>query len=135
MKTIEQVRDEIATMTGHTLDRDGRWHNPDGTLHGEPYKDSCYRERIRERHPVPTTLGGIAAMWPADRFHFMSSARVICPDLHAYWIARASDIHGDGGNGWTPYEGRGVDELEARTRLLHAVLSAQAARTEGVKHE
>jgi len=111
VKTLDQIRDEVAGMMG--------WHmNPDP-------EDRCWIDTqgvyLHEElnHPVPSDLGGIAAMMP-EGWKWQVGNYGVKDSEAAAWRESAVDRHGTFGP--TP--------VESLTRLLHAVLSAQAARTE-----
>lgn len=126
MKTIEQVRDEIAGMLHWELvtadavngdDRDGWGGNWSAACIGK-WKNTKEPRWPAVDHPIPTTLDGIAALWPKGwRLDYLRE-RVHKPNP---WFASATSQH------WADKAAEGETELEARTRLLHAVLTALAA--------
>jgi len=125
MKTIDTIRDELAELTGYTKAADPTkytfenvtvWLNP----HGMPVMDVDWG--IYD-HPIPTDLDGIAAMMPEDY-------RVSVQDYSDGWYALVR--HKTVSPGKVAHRAEQYPtELEARTRLLHAVLTA----TKGATHE
>jgi len=126
MKTIDTIRDELAELTGYTKAADPTkytfedvtvWLNP----HGMPVMDVDWG--IYD-HPIPNDLDGIAAM---------------IPDGLAIVVEKF--LNGNGDWVWAARARKGPTcvgavtdadtEYEARTRLLHAVLTA----TKGATHE
>lgn len=109
MKTINQIRDEVAALLG--------WVPP---IPGNPFSN-WHRMNSRQeletkgcgQHPVPATIDGIAEMMPdglrLNLTHLLSGE----------WAASAI-------SGWE-YAGMvyGSTEYEARLRLIHEVLGAK----------
>lgn len=120
--TMEQVRDRVAVLMG--------WKQPGASPAGSGI--SCHRwwrvlnAELRQyestNHPIPSSLDGIAALWPKG------------------WTWRRNDrgwiAFRDGYAGPIPGDPRTEDtddELTDRTRLLLAVLEAQQKGDDNAK--
>jgi hypothetical protein len=130
MQTIEQIRDEIAAMIPGEwiVSPDGIWSKKEwGDDHVRSIRAGCLP---RHGHPVPRTIDGIAALWPKDWQITIEQTQV--PGMEGGWEVSGMCMFSEGPHNIKA--AHGDDELEARTRLLHAVLkasAAQAARTGG----
>lgn len=122
METLEQVRDEIAGMMGYNhAERSRLIDFPHWRKDGDAYRD----EEGNPSHPIPTTLDGIAAMMP-EGWH------VTIEQLAAReWRVRARLRDGVNYEVGPRVMLHAPTELEARTRLLHSVITA----TKGATHE
>lgn len=125
MKTIDTIRDEIAGMMGWVRRQQ---IIPDAkgvpTERGLTWARATWPLDYQSSgHPIPPTLDGIAAMMPGDY-------RVNILQYTDGWYAHAR--HKQVSPGKIAHKAEQYPtELEARTRLLHAVLTA----TKGATHE
>lgn len=120
--TTDEARDEVAKLLGWRLVAESNdiqrtcWINE--LYNGEPGTGRCIiSSGGDDLHPIPTTIDGIAALWPEDWWITVSN----CDNtkLPGRWHAR-------GGNNthFIPWQ-MGDTEYEARLTLLLAVLEAK----------
>ncbi len=118
--TIEQVRDRIAELIGWTkpTSADPYWSR------SGPATASCVRHE--SDHPCPVDLDGIAALMPKQRC-IETVTRI--SDRPVPYEATWRTITGGMSEYGKAYYGEGPTEIEARTRLLLAVLESSKGTT------
>jgi len=111
VKTLEQIRDEVALLLGYTKRPDeSPWWDCDTT--------SC------NYHPVPSTIDGIAALWPEGWYTSIDELLNYPCGHELRWRATAKRACKAGETEVLHVSTNGPTEYKTRLRLLHAALAA-----------